>query len=122
MKVKRSFESQLVNVSLFASIPPFILLIVVMIYADISLPLTLLVTLLGSLCIVMCHVYIHQKSAHQFRNLTNLLDAMISEDYTLRARPSHGDKALNELVDSINMLSKRLNDQHIKTTESQLLV
>jgi nitrogen fixation/metabolism regulation signal transduction histidine kinase len=67
-------------------------------------------------------VHIHQKSAHQFRNLTNLLDAMIHEDYTLRARHSHGDVALNELVDSINALSTRLNKQRIETIESQRLL
>ena len=122
MQTKKSFESQLVHLSLFASIPSFILLIIMMFYADISIFLILLILLLGSVSIVYCHTQIHQKSAHQFRNLSNLLDAMIREDYTLKARPSHGDIALNELVDSINTLSNRLNKQRIESVESQLLL
>jgi two-component system nitrogen regulation sensor histidine kinase NtrY len=122
MQTKKSFESQLVNLSLFASIPSFILLIIMMFYANISIFLILLILLLGSVSIVFCHTQIHQKSAHQFRNLSNLLDAMIREDYTLKARPSHGDIALNELVDSINTLSNRLNKQRIESVESQLLL
>lgn len=122
MQTKKSFESQLVHLSLFASVPSFILLIAVMFFADISIFLILLTLLLGGVSIVYCHTQIHQKSDHQFRNLSNLLDAMIHEDYTLRARPSLGDVALNELVDSINMLSSRLNKQRIESIESQLLL
>jgi two-component system nitrogen regulation sensor histidine kinase NtrY len=122
MQIKKSFESQLVLFSLFASLPSFILLIIMMFIADISIFLILLALLLGSVSIMYCHTQIHQKSAHQFRNLSNFLDAMIREDYTLRARTSDGDVALNELVDSINTLSNRLNKQRIESVESQWLL
>ena len=93
-----------------------------MFIADISIFLILLTLLLGRVSIVYCHAKIHQKSAYQFRSLSNLLDAMVHEDYTLSARSSHGDVALNELVDSINTLSIRLNKQRLETVESQLLL
>ena len=119
---KKSFEVQLTQLSLLTSIPLFLLLIAVMIYANISVYLILLTVLISSLVMVYSHSKLHQKSAYQFRSLSNLLDAMVQGDYSLRARPSDGDEALNELVDSINSLSVRLNKQRIETTESQLLL
>jgi len=119
---KKSFEAQLTQLSLLASVPIFILLIWVMIYAKISVYLILLTALLGCLVLVYCHNKIHQKSSYQFRSLSNLLDAMVQGDYTLRARTTEGDKALNELVDSINSLAVRLNKQRIESIESQLLL
>ncbi len=119
---KQSFEEELTQLSLLASLPVFILLLWVMIYANISVYLIALTGLLGGLLIFLCHFKIHQKSSYQFRSLSNLLDAMNQGDYSLRARASHGDKALNELVDAINTLSTRLNKQRIESIESQLLL
>lgn len=122
MHKKQSFETQLTLLSLVASLPIFILLLWVMVYAKISIYLILLTALLGGITLLYCHAKIHQKSAFQFRSLSNLLDAMIQGDYSLRARPSQGDTALNELVDSINSLATRLSKQQIESVESQLLL
>ncbi|HBY84334.1 MAG TPA: PAS domain-containing sensor histidine kinase [Colwellia sp.] len=119
---RTSFEGQLTKLSLFSALPPYLLLIWVMIYANISIYLVLLVMLIGGLVIVFCHSKIHQKSAYQFRSLSNLLDAMVQGDYSLRARTSEGDKALNELVGAINSLALRLNKQRIESIENQLLL
>jgi len=119
---RTSFEGQLTQLSLLASLPPYLLLIWVMIYANISVYLVLLVILIGGLVIVFCHSKIHQKSEYQFRSLSNLLDAMVQGDYSLRARTSEGDKALNELVGAINSLALRLNKQRIESIENQLLL
>lgn len=122
MQLKKSFESQLAQLLLIASLPPFLLLLWVMFYANISIFLIMLTTLFGSLSIIYCYNKVHRKSAYQFRSLSNLLDAMIHEDYTLRARASTGDIALNELVVAINTLAKRLNKQRIENVESQMLL
>jgi len=122
MQEKQSFESKLTQLSLFVSLPLYCLLLWMMVYADISIYLILLTTLIGGLSIIYCHIKIHQNSAYQFRSLSNLLDAMIQGDYSLRARLSHDDQALNELINSINDLSNRLNKQRIESIESQLLL
>jgi nitrogen fixation/metabolism regulation signal transduction histidine kinase len=80
------------------------------------------VALFGSVSIFFCYVKLHQKSAYQFRSLSNLLDAMVQGDYSLRARSSHNNLALNELVLTINTLSERLNKQRMQSIESQLLL
>lgn len=122
MSNKKSFESQLTRLSLMASLPLFILVIGLMIYADISIYIILLTILLSSISIVFCHSQIHRKSAYQFRSLSNLLDAMIQGDYTLRAYSGNHDLALKELILAINTLAERLNKQRIESVESQLLL
>ena len=47
---------------------------------------------------------------------------MAQGDYSLRARSRDNNSALDELVTTINNLSQRLNDQRIKSVESQLLL
>jgi len=63
---RTSFEGQLTQLSLLASLPVYFLLIWVMIYAKISIYLVLLVILIAGLVITFCHGKIHQKSAFSF--------------------------------------------------------
>ena len=122
MKNKVPFEKLLTQLYLIACLPVFFLLIFMMVYAEISTPLVLLTILLCSIVIIYCHTKIHQISAYQFRSICNLLDAMIQGDYSLRARTSEGDTALNELVDSVNSLAQRLTKQRTESVESQFLL
>lgn len=93
-----------------------------MIYANISIYLVLLTILLSSITMVFCHIQIHKRSAYQFRSLSNLLDAMLQGDYTLRAYSGDDDIALKELILAINALAERLNKQRMESIESQLLL
>ncbi|TQV88135.1 sensor histidine kinase [Aliikangiella coralliicola] len=122
MQKRKSFEYQLTRLSLCASVPLLLLLLWVMIYAEISIYLILLVAPIGGFVVAYTNAQIHQKSAYQFRSLSNLLDAMIQGDYTLRARAGENHGALDELVYSINGLAERLSQQRLEATESQLLV
>ncbi|TQV72311.1 PAS domain-containing protein [Aliikangiella marina] len=137
MRKKQSFEAQLTRLSLIASIPTLLLLLWVMLYANISIYLTLLVGFIGSILVIYCNYRIHEKSAYQFRSLSNLLEAMVQGDYSLRARSSvtsignasggndtgnRINSALDDLVESINRLAKRLSDQKLASIESQLLL
>lgn len=122
MKKRRPFEAQLTQLSLVSSIPLLLLLLWVMIYAHVSIWLTLLVALIGGLLVIYTSYRIHQKSAYQFRSLSNLLEAMIQGDYSLRARSDESNSALDELVVSINGLAQRLSSQRTESVESQLLL
>jgi two-component system, NtrC family, nitrogen regulation sensor histidine kinase NtrY len=121
MKKRRSFESQLARLSLISSVPILFILLGEMIYAQVSTPLILLVVLIGSISTLYTHYQIHQNSVYQFRRLSNLLDAMIQGDYSLRARSDQSDGALDELIVSINGLAQRLSQQRLESVESQLL-
>jgi nitrogen fixation/metabolism regulation signal transduction histidine kinase len=122
MQTKKSSEAKLAQLSLLASLPMFLLLVWVLIYAKISVYLIFLTILLATVAIVYVYVKIQQISAFQFRSLSNLLDAMNQGDYSLRASSVKGDNARNELVNSINNLAKRLNRQRLESIENQLLL
>lgn len=94
MVKKQPFESQLTQLSLAASIPTLLLLLSVMIYADFSIYLVLLTGFIGGIIVFYCNYRIHEKSAYQFRSLSNLLEAMVQGDYSLRARAGGNNSAL----------------------------
>ena len=78
--------------------------------------------ILRPLLVIYASCRIYQKSVYQFRSLSNLLDAMIQGDYSLRARPDDSKDELGELVESINGLAQRLSQQRLESVESQLLL
>src|SRR5690606_29328820 len=121
MQKRRPFEVHLIRLVLLASLP-LLLLLWVMVYADISIWLILLMGLIGSLVILYSSYSIYQKMAYQFRSISNLLEALIQGDYTLRARTDQSSGALDELVIAINGLAKRLSQQRWESVESQLLL
>ncbi len=122
MPKKSAFEAQLTRLSLISSLPLLVLLLWMMIYADVSVWLILLTGFAGSLSVAYTHYRIHQKSAYQFRSLSNLLDAMTQGDYSLRGRSDNNHSALGELIDAINGLAQRLSQQRWESVESQQLV
>ena len=122
MRERPSFESRITKLSLIASLPLLLLSIGMLLYAQVSVYLILLCVLVGSLLVIICNGLIYQKSSFQFRSLSNLLDAMIRGDYTMRGRQEQNDSALNELVISINDLAEHLSQQRLKSTENQLLL
>ncbi len=122
MQKRRPFEAQLTRLALISSVPLLCLLLLVMVFAEISVALITLVAILGCITIVYTHYQIQKNSVYQFRRLSNLLDAMIQGDYSLRARSDQSQGALDELVKSINGLAQRLSMQRLESVESQLLV
>tara|TARA_R110002073_G_scaffold85978_26_gene204342 strand:- start:4943 stop:6286 length:1344 start_codon:yes stop_codon:yes gene_type:complete len=122
LQKKFSFEAQLTRLSLIGCVPLFLLLLWVMIYADISIWLILLTILMGGMLVSYCCFRIYQKSSYQFRSLSNLLEAMIQGEYSLRARSDTSEGAYEELVVAINGLAQRLSQQRTEAVENQLLV
>lgn len=122
MQKRRPFEAHLIRLVLLASLPLLLLLLWVMVLADISIWLILLTGLIGSLMILYTSYSIYQKISYQFRSISNLLEALIQGDYTLRARTDQSSGAFDELVVAINGLAKRLSQQRWESVESQLLL
>jgi two-component system nitrogen regulation sensor histidine kinase NtrY len=122
MHKRRPFEAHLIRLVLLASLPLLLLLLWVMVYADISIWLILLTGLISSLIILYCSYSSYQKTSYQFRSISNLLEALIQGDYTLRARTDQSSGAFDELVIAINGLAKRLSQQRWESVESQLLL
>lgn len=62
-----------------------------------------------------------QNSQHQIRTLSNLIESMIDGDYTLRGR-LQTNQALQELLNSVNVLADTLSKHKIEAKESRLLL
>ncbi|MDR7091259.1 sensor histidine kinase [Cellvibrio fibrivorans] len=122
MHKRRPFEAHLIRLVLLASLPLLLLLLWVMVLANISIWLILLTGLIGGLVILFSCYSVYQKLSYQFRSISNLLEALIQGDYTLRARTDQNNSALDELVGAINGLAKRLSQQRWESVESQLLL
>ena len=122
MQKRSPFEKQLTQLSLIASVPLLLMLLGLMIYANISVSLILLAALIGGILILYASHRIYQNSIYQLRRLSNLLDAMIQGDFSLRARADYSNGVFDELIISINGLSQFLSKQRLESVESQLLV
>jgi nitrogen fixation/metabolism regulation signal transduction histidine kinase len=122
MQKRRPFEAHVIRLVLLASLPLLLLLLWVMVYAGISTALVLLTGLVGGLVILYSSYAIYQKLTYQFRSISNLLEALIQGDYTLRARTGQSHGALDELIVAINGLATRLSHQRWESVESQLLL
>ncbi len=122
MRKHQIFEAGLIQLLLLAWVPLLLLLLWVMAYADISIWLILLTGLIGSLIILYTSYMVYQKIAYQFRSVSNLLEALIQGDYSLRARSHKQGGAFDELVEAINGLAQRLSHERWQSVESQLLL
>lgn len=122
MRKQKMFEAGLIRLLLMAWVPLLLLLLWVMVYANISIWLILLTGLIGSLSILYTTYFLYQKISYQFRSVSNLLEALIQGDYSLRARSHKQGGAFNELVEAINGLAQRLSHERWQSVESQLLL
>lgn len=121
-KHKVPLEKQLVFLCLLSSVPLFLTLLFVLLLSDVSPWLTALVMFLSLIMITWCTSQIYRRSVYQFYSLSNLLDALISGDYSMRARVSKGKGALDILSESINQLAERLMSQRTQSVETQKLL
>jgi len=73
---------------------------------------------------ILCTYFIvvsKQQAEHQFRTLSNIVEAMIQGDYSLKGR-LQSNKAFEELLALVNSLSDTLSRHTIEARESRLLL
>lgn len=101
---------------------PCLLLTTISLYvAGISSYLIAFIIIVLSLLAVFVVVSSKQRSDQQIRTLTNILEAMIDGDYSLRGRLQH-NQAFQELLGSVNNLAETLSQHKIEAKESKLLL
>ncbi len=119
---KTPLEIQLLWLSLGASLPLMLVLLWTLYSTGVSVWLLTLAAFLSTVLVAYSSSQIYKRSVYQFRSLSNLLEAMIQGDYSMRARTSQGDGALDQLSTSVNQLAHRLTLQRTQTVESQKLL
>ncbi|BBN83880.1 hypothetical protein PA25_38650 [Pseudoalteromonas sp. A25] len=116
------YEKQLSIIYLATALPLLLILIITMLYNQVSVWLVALCALLGSIVITWSSIRIKQKVVYQLRTQTNLIEALAQGDYTLRARVGRHEEELTPLFNAINRLAQRLSTQRWQSAESQQLV
>ncbi|MBQ4879961.1 hypothetical protein J8M21_22375 [Pseudoalteromonas luteoviolacea] len=101
---------------------PYVVLVVVLI---LLLPVPIYLSLFISIVLVIVLVYAlystKEKTTQQIQVLSNLVDALIDEDYSLQGK-SQSDPALSLLLDKINTLSTALHKKTMKAEGEQRLL
>lgn len=118
---KQSFEGNVVKLVAFACTVPSFLLFIVLFDATISFYLKIILMILVVTIVSYCCFLVHLKIHHQFRTSTNLLEAVIVGDSSMRASSQINTGVLAEFNLVLNGITEALNQQKQAVKEQQLL-
>lgn len=121
-EVRVAFEDRLVRLALFTGLLPTLFCCVLLFFVDMSVYPKVLLVLILLVCILYCAFSIRQQVIFQLRTSTNLVEAMTSNDYTLRANNKGLDGALSDFNQLLNALAQTLAEQSLITREKQILL
>ena len=119
---KMAFEDKLVRITLAGSLFPLILIIALVSIADISVYLSILLVFISVVLVGFSAFSIRQQVIFQLRTSTNLVEAMTSGDYSLRANNQHVEGALSDFNQLLNKLAASLAKQSLISREKQILL
>jgi len=118
---KITFENKLFQLALFTGLLPCIFLFYTLYSHEMSLYLKIMLMFFILVTVLYCAFAIRQKVTFQLRTSSNLMEAMISNDHSLRARHQGGGGALTEFNQMFNELSATLAEQKLLSKEKQVL-
>jgi len=116
------FEDELLRVALIIALVPTFCFFVLLYNAEISLYVKILIVFFTLVGEFYGAFFIRTKVVTQLRTSTNLMEAMIAGDYSMRARAHKVDGALGEFSHLINSLAQTLTQHRLITREHQILL
>jgi nitrogen fixation/metabolism regulation signal transduction histidine kinase len=119
---KSTFEDRLVKIALVGSMVPTVVSFFFIATSELSIYLRML--LIFVICVVVAYAafIIRQQVIFQLRTSTNLVEAMTSGDYSLRANNKHVRGALSDFNQLLNKLAVSLSTQSLISRERQILL
>jgi nitrogen fixation/metabolism regulation signal transduction histidine kinase len=117
-----AFEDRLVRLALFLGLLPTLCCCLLLVFIDFSIYPKILLILILLTSVFYCAFSIRQQVIFQLRTSTNLVEAMTSNDYSLRANNKGLDGALSDFNLLLNTLSATLAEQSLITREQQILL
>lgn len=107
--------------ALIMCVPCILLTTISLFVAGVSSYLIAFINIILILLAIFVVVSSRHRSEQQIRTLSNILEAMIDGDYSLRGRLQH-NQAFQELLASVNSLAETLSRHKIEAKESRLLL
>ncbi len=120
IKIKKN-NVELWQIALLICFPCLSITLLSLYLADISGYLIAFIAIILLLLSIYVVVASKQRTEHQLRTLSNIVEAMIHGDYSLKGR-LQSNQALQELLEYINQLSDSLSRHKIEAKESRLLL
>lgn len=121
-KTKIAFEDKLVRIVLAGCLIPIIIGLIYVLTSEQSIYLRILLAFIMIVMVTYTAFAIRQQVIFQLRTSTNLVEAMIASDYSLRANNQDIEGALADFNDLLNGLANRLAQQSLITREQQILL
>lgn len=122
VNTKLAFEDKLVRVTLIGALMPVLIALVFIFSSELSVYLKILLTFTIIVSVAYAAFTVRQQVIFQLRTSTNLVEAMTSGDYSLRANNKHIEGALSDFNQLLNNLASRLAEQSLITREKQILL
>jgi nitrogen fixation/metabolism regulation signal transduction histidine kinase len=116
------FESRLAWLALAGGVPALFVAVVLLFRSDLPEGLAWLISAALAVALLACALRIKGRLTYHLNTLSNLLEAIREEDYSMRSRRSRERGALAEVFGEVNALSATLRGQRVEAREASALL
>jgi nitrogen fixation/metabolism regulation signal transduction histidine kinase len=116
------FESRLTLLALLGGVPALVLAGVLLLGGDLSFGMALLIMAVVVLWWLAFSLSLKGRLTYQLNTLSNLLEALREEDYSMRSRRSREKGAFGDVFREVNALSTTLREQRVQAREATALL
>ena len=116
------YERKLVFVAAAALLPVALTAIVLAYAGDFTPKVRWTVLFVVTVCAFATTYVLHEQIVYPLRTLSNLITALLEEDYSLRARRPTRDDALGEAMVELNALARVMEDRKLEAVEAATLL
>jgi len=121
--VKRpGFESRLALLALVGGMPALVVAVVFLFRSNLPAGLAWLFSAVLAVVLLGCCLRIKGRLTYHLNTLSNLLEAVREEDYSMRSRRSRERGAMAEVFGEVNALSATLRGQRVEAREASALL
>jgi nitrogen fixation/metabolism regulation signal transduction histidine kinase len=117
-----SFESRLALLALAAGLPALVLASVLLLTSGLSFGLIMLFLPFVVIAWLALSLRLKGQVAYHLNTLSNLLEALREEDYSMRSRRSRERGAMGDVFREVNALSSTLREQRVQAREATALL
>ena len=117
-----SFESRLMLLALAGGVPALAAAGLLLMYADLPYGLAVLLFAVLAIALLSFSLAVKNRLAYQLNTLSNLLEALREEDYSMRSRRARERGAMGDVFREVNVLSGTLRAQRVQAREASALL
>lgn len=117
-----SFESRLALLALAGGVPALVAAAVLLFNADLPYGLAVLLFIALAITCLSFSIAVKNRLTYHLNTLSNLLEALREEDYSMRSRRSRDRGAMGDVFREVNVLSSTLRAQRVQAREAGALL